>query len=71
VEGKEFRDFLNPDSLRVVTAQVEPAALGFAPGTPLQFERVGYFTPDPDGSADHPVFNRTATLKESWVKPKD
>jgi glutaminyl-tRNA synthetase len=37
-------------------------------GSHVQFERVGYFCADPDGSAEHPVFNRTVTLKDSWAK---
>jgi glutaminyl-tRNA synthetase len=34
----------------------------------VQFERLGYFTPDPDSTAGHPVFNRTLTLKDTWAK---
>ena len=73
-EGKTFLDNLNPDSLRVVTAKCEPSLMNG--GTPLfpdgierfQFERMGYFCVDPDSTPDHPVFNRTCTLKDSWAK---
>ena len=51
------------------------AVLGFVPalqgaevGVPFQFERVGYFCADTDSTAEHPVFNRTVTLKDSWAK---
>ncbi len=68
VEGREFTEFLHPDSLRVVRGYVEPAAMGLAPETPLQFERVGYFTPDADGTAERPVYNLTVSLKDSGKK---
>jgi glutaminyl-tRNA synthetase len=66
IEGKDFRDVLNPDSLQVVQAYIEPSLADFAPGAPLQFERVGYFTADPDSRPGAPVFNRTATLRDGW-----
>ena len=62
-----FLDALNPDSLRTVTAWVEPALADALPGEHYQFERVGYFTPDPAASKPGaPVFNRTVTLKDSF-----
>ncbi|MDR0954264.1 MAG: glutamine--tRNA ligase/YqeY domain fusion protein [Rikenellaceae bacterium] len=67
-EGKEFKDYLNPDSLRVVTGYMEPALQNALPGDTFQFERMGYFTKDKDSTADSPVFNRTVTLKDSWAK---
>ena len=67
-EGVEFTDLLNPDSMRVVTAQVEPALAEFPAGSRVQFERLGYFCVDPDGKPGAPVFNRTVTLKDSWAK---
>jgi glutaminyl-tRNA synthetase len=60
---------LNPRSLEVVTnAKVEPSAAAAAPGTRFQFERLGYFSVDPDSAAGKPVFNRTVTLKDSWTR---
>jgi glutaminyl-tRNA synthetase len=65
-----FTSVLNPDSLTIVTAKVEPALAEAAPGFACQFERVGYFVSD---NIDHqagvkPVFNRTVALKDSWGK---
>ncbi|WP_337431175.1 glutamine--tRNA ligase/YqeY domain fusion protein [Bilophila sp.] len=67
-EGVEFTDLLNPGSMRVVTAQVEPALAEFPAGARVQFERLGYFCVDPDSKPGTPVFNRTVTLKDSWAK---
>lgn len=67
-EGKTFIDNLNPDSLKEVTAFVEPALADVATGTAVQFERLGYFCKDRDSTAAMPVFNRTATLRDTWAK---
>ncbi|HEY3266414.1 MAG TPA: glutamine--tRNA ligase/YqeY domain fusion protein [Armatimonadota bacterium] len=67
-DGKSYLDNLNPDSLRVTTCQIEPGAVGAAPGTRYQFERQGYFCVDTDSTADKLVFNRTATLRDTWAK---
>ncbi|MDE6270007.1 MAG: glutamine--tRNA ligase, partial [Muribaculaceae bacterium] len=69
---RDFREMLNPDSLRVVEGvKVEPfAAENATRGTKFQFQRVGYFTPDYDSTPDHLVFNRTIALKDSWEKEK-
>lgn len=67
-EGKTFLDYINPDSLRVVTAQAEPAVAECKTGVSVQFERVGYFVKDVDSSETMAVFNRTATLKDTWAK---
>ncbi len=67
-EGETFLHSLNPDSLRVVQAMVDPTLLNPTPGETVQFERLGYFCPDPDSAPDRPVFNRTATLKDTWAK---
>lgn len=68
VEGKTFKDYLNPASLTVVKGYVEPSLAGTAPGSKYQFERIGYFCADKDSSVEKPVFNRTVTLKDSWSK---
>ncbi|HJP38909.1 MAG TPA: glutamine--tRNA ligase/YqeY domain fusion protein [Gammaproteobacteria bacterium] len=69
-EGKTVADFLNPDSLNVVSeARVEPALVGMEPGTHVQFERLGYFLIDTkDSQPGQPVFNRVVTLRDSWAK---
>jgi len=65
-----FKEFLNPDSLRVESqARLEPSLATAAPGTVLQFERLGYFAADSvDHSATRPVFNRVVSLRDSWAK---
>jgi glutaminyl-tRNA synthetase len=67
-DGKTFVDYLNPDSLKVVTAMLEPALADVPPGTRVQFERIGYFCADKDGTPGKPVFNRTVGLRDSWAK---
>jgi glutaminyl-tRNA synthetase len=69
-KDRDYREFLNPDSLRVITdAYVEPAAIGGEPGDFYQFERVGYFAIDPDSNGqEHTIFNRTVSLRDSWAK---
>jgi glutaminyl-tRNA synthetase len=60
---------LNPNSLEVVTAHVEPSLAKAAPASRYQFERLGYFCADlKDYSAQRPVFNRTVALRDSWAK---
>ncbi len=66
---KDFMEFLNPDSLTETSALVEPALADAAPGETFQFERLGYFTADAvDSKPGAPVFNRVATLRDSWAK---
>lgn len=69
-EGGTFLDNLNPDSLKTVRAWCEPALGEAQPGEKFQFERLGYFCADtaPSSAGCVPVFNRTATLKDSWAK---
>ena len=65
----DFLDDLNPDSLTVLTGcRLEPALARAAPGVPVQFERQGYFTLDPDSRPGAPVFNRTVGLRDSWAR---
>jgi glutaminyl-tRNA synthetase len=66
--GKDFKDYLNPKSLEVVESLAEPGLRGAAPGNRYQFERLGYFCADADSTPDKLVFNRTATLRDSWSK---
>ena len=66
---EDYRAGLNPESLLVQRAIVEPSLASAEPGTTFQFERVGYFTVDPkDSTAGSPLFNRTATLRDTWAK---
>ena len=69
---KDFRELLNPDSLKVVKAYIEPYLAETAEvGNHYQFQRIGYFSVDPDTTPGHLVFNRTVSLKDSWEKIKD
>ncbi len=67
-EGEDWSANINPDSLSVSECFVEPFVKGASPGTRFQFERMGYFTVDPDSTEEKLVFNRTATLRDSWAK---
>lgn len=61
-------DFLNPDSLKVITAYVEPSLKKARALDHFQFQRLGYFNVDPDSSPEKLVFNRTVTLRDTWSK---
>ncbi|MCP3163988.1 glutamine--tRNA ligase/YqeY domain fusion protein [Myxococcus qinghaiensis] len=69
-DAKDFTTFLNPASLEVLrNARIEPGLAQATPESRFQFERLGYFFADPkDSQPGKPVFNRTVTLKDSWVK---
>ena len=66
--GGDFKSFINPHSLEVVTAKCEPALAEARPPERYQFERLGYFARDPDSTPDKQVWNRTITLKDTWAK---
>ena len=67
-EGQTFLDHINPQSLAVVEGLLEPALAGLPVGEKVQFERLGYFCKDRDSTDARPVFNRTATLRDTWAK---
>jgi glutaminyl-tRNA synthetase len=68
-DGADFKSSLNENSLEILkTSRVEPGLSGVVPGSRYQFERLGYFCVDPDSSGERLVFNRTATLKDTWAK---
>jgi glutaminyl-tRNA synthetase len=68
-KDKHFKDFINPDSLTVVSAaKAEPVLAEAVVGGHYQFLRRGYFTKDPDSTADKIIFNRTVTLRDNWKK---
>ncbi|WP_300808241.1 glutamine--tRNA ligase/YqeY domain fusion protein [uncultured Desulfovibrio sp.] len=67
-EGQTFLDALNPDSLREIDAYLEPALATAPVGQTVQFERLGYFCKDKDSTDALPVYNRTATLRDSWAR---
>ena len=68
-DERDFRDLLNPNSLKVLTnCQVEASLKNAKPLDQFQFQRIGYFNVDLDSTPDKLVFNRTASLKDSWAK---
>jgi glutaminyl-tRNA synthetase len=67
-EGKDWLSNLNPDSLTVRSGFVEPSLAGAGAGAFFQFERLGYFSVDPDSQPGRPVFNRSVGLRDSWAK---
>ncbi|MGE4190852.1 MAG: glutamine--tRNA ligase/YqeY domain fusion protein [Thermoanaerobaculia bacterium] len=68
-DGTDWITTVNPESLQVASAKVEPALAAAAAGERVQFERTGYFVADErDHSAQRPVFNRIVTLRDSWAK---
>lgn len=70
-DERDFRELLNPDSLQILKdCYVEPFAAIRKPLDYLQFQRIGYFTPDKDSTPENPVFNRTVNLKDTWTKKK-
>ncbi len=69
---KDFKELLNPDSLKIVTnCRVEAELQNAKPYDHFQFQRLGYFNLDPDSREDKLIFNRTVSLKDSWSKVKD
>ena len=68
-EGQDFTANLNPNSLEIISkAKLEPSLTGAASGTRYQFERLGYFSVDPDSKPGALVFNRTLALRDTWAK---
>ena len=67
---KDFMEFLNPNSLTVKEAFVEPSLAEVKVGEQFQFQRLGYFNVDNDSTAEHLVFNKTVGLRDTWAKQK-
>lgn len=68
---QDFMDFLNPESLKIIEAYVEPSLLEAKIGDRFQFQRLGYFNVDKDSSATKLVFNKTVGLRDTWAKVKE
>jgi len=64
----DFKSFINPHSLEVVSAKCEPALAAARPEERYQFERLGYFALDPNSTREKQVWNRTVTLRDTWAK---
>lgn len=69
-KGQDYRSYLNPDSLKLITAKVEPGLAKAMPLEKFQFQRIGYFCVDKDSNPGKPVFNRTVPLRDSWSNKK-
>ncbi len=67
-KDKDFMEFVNPDSLKVITGFLEPSLKEAKVEDRFQFQRIGYFCVDPDSTAEKLVFNRTVGLRDSWAK---
>lgn len=67
-QEKDFLEYVNPDSLKVTTAYVEPSLKDAKVGEGFQFQRLGYFSLDPDSTPEKLVFNKTVGLKDTWAK---
>lgn len=67
-EGHDFKENLNPESLKVISAKAEPFLKNARPMDKLQFERIGYFCVDKDSNPEKLVINRTVALRDSWNK---
>tara|TARA_R110001592_G_scaffold47198_6_gene149794 strand:+ start:1308 stop:2996 length:1689 start_codon:yes stop_codon:yes gene_type:complete len=65
-KDKEYMEFINPNSLEIITAFVEPSLQSAKIGERFQFQRLGYFNIDNDSTADNLVFNKTVGLRDSW-----
>ena len=63
-----FLNYINPDSLKIVSAYVEPSLKTAQAGETVQFQRLGYFSVDPDTTPEKLVFNKTVGLKDTWAK---
>ena len=66
--NKDFMEFVNPDSLKIINAFVEPSLLDAKVGEQFQFQRMGYFNVDNDTTSNKLVFNKTVGLRDSWAK---
>ena len=69
-DGKDFMEFLNPNSLKVINAYVEPSLAEATVGERFQFQRLGYFNVDQDSASNRLVFNKIVGLRDSWAKAK-
>ena len=69
-EDKDFMEFINPKSLKIIEAFVEPSLTESKVGEQFQFQRLGYFNVDTDSKSEALVFNKTVGLRDSWAKQK-
>ena len=66
--ARDFKSFINANSLEVAKAKGEPALADARPDERYQFERLGYFALDPDSTTQKQIWNRTVSLRDTWAK---
>jgi len=71
IKDRDYLNFVNPESLKVVTGYLEPSLKDAKEQDKVQFQRIGYFCVDRDSTVVKPVFNRTVSLRDSWAKIKN
>ncbi|CAL68250.1 glutamine--tRNA ligase/YqeY domain fusion protein [Christiangramia forsetii] len=71
IKDRDYLDFVNPESLKIVTGYLEPGLKDAKEQDKVQFQRIGYFCVDRDSTAARPIFNRTVSLRDSWAKIKN
>ena len=67
-KDKDYMEFINPNSLEIINAFVEPSLQSAKIGERFQFQRLGYFNVDDDSTSENLVFNKTVGLRDSWAK---
>ncbi|WP_417363197.1 glutamine--tRNA ligase/YqeY domain fusion protein [Galbibacter sp.] len=65
---KDFLEFINPESLKIIKGFIEPSVASAKEGDHFQFQRLGYFNIDPESNAEKLVFNKTVGLRDTWAK---
>ena len=71
VKDKDFKSFINKNSLKTLTGRVEPGLIKAKPGDQFQFQRMGYFVLDKDSTQGNLIFNKTVGLRDTWSKNND
>ena len=71
IQDKDFKSFINQNSLKTLTGRVEPGLIKAKPGDQFQFQRMGYFVLDKDSTQGNLIFNKTVGLRDTWSKNND
>ena len=71
IQDKDFKSFINQNSLKTLTGLVEPGLIKAKPGDQFQFQRMGYFVLDKDSTQGNLIFNKTVGLRDTWSKNND
>ena len=71
IQDKDFKSFINQNSLKTLTGRVEPGLIKAKPGDQFQFQRMGYFALDKDSTQGNLIFNKTVGLRDTWSKNND